>query len=222
MSQAAECGLAHQLYPSQFYLNEVATNTGTAFLILTAIFYAYNIGIHFHQIFTAPPHHRRQRRHYRAELTVAPLSTLLAAAAVIIVIFATWPQPLEGAALVTMVLAQASALGWQDHDPERMWKDLFEKVPDVLAVVAAAYALGDGRKRYLELNPDNGFYFFHDPQNHMIFAYALTGACAVIGVTQEILVTFVDGLVKRGRILAVDGLAKKHRICKSRCLFLAQ
>lgn len=202
MSQAAKCGLIRQLYPSQFKLNEIASHLASAFILFTALYYIVNVYGCFHQFFTAPPNQPRRRKHNRPDLNIAPLSTLLAAAAGTVIIFATWPQPLEGAALLVMVLAQVSALGWQDHDPETLWKDLIEKLPDVLGVVAVAYALSDGRKRYLELS-GNEFYFYHDPQNQVIFAYALTGACALIGVSQDIMIA-----------LFAEGPARKQTICE--------
>jgi hypothetical protein len=99
---------------------------------------------------------------------------------------APWPQPLEGAALLVVVFAQASVLWWQDHDPENTLKDLIEKIPDVAAVVVGAYALGDARNKYIDKTiPRKEFSTFHDPNSQMFVAYALTGVGFVIGVYQE-------------------------------------
>jgi hypothetical protein len=200
MSRAANCGLDQQLYPSQFYLNEVATNLATGFIVLTSLFYIINITALFLQVSAAQPHTQRQRKHTRSDLTVNSLSALLAAVFGIVVILATWPQPLEGAALLVIVLAQASVLGWQNHDPERCFKDLVEKIPDVAAVAVAAYALGDGRQKYLELNPENEFIYSPDPKYQMIFAFVLTGAGAITGVAQEILVSNVASPATKKKI----------------------
>lgn len=99
----------------------------------------------------------------------------------IVLDFGTWPQPLDGAALLVVVLAQASVLGWQDHDPRNFVKDLLEKLPDV-----AAYALGNARDTYEQVS-GNTFYHDHDPGNRMIIAYALISAGSVIGLMQEIM-----------------------------------
>lgn len=121
-------------------------------------------------------------------MAVNPLSALLAAVIGLVFVFATstpWPQPLEAAGLLLIVLAQASVLGWQDHDHESLATDLAEKFPDVLSVIVSAYALGDARNKYIELTC-NEFQVLHDPWNMMIIAYALTGAGTIAGVIQEV------------------------------------
>jgi hypothetical protein len=189
MSRAANCGLDESLYPSEFYFNEVATNLASTFVAITLIFYIWNIGCTSFQI----KRPAQRQRHERPHLAVNPLSALLAAVVGIVLILATWPQPLEGAALLVVVLAQASVLGWQDqdvapnHNYRSFWKHLVEKLPDVLAVVVAAYALGDARKKYVELT-GNEFYDDHDPNIQMIIAYVLIGTGSVVGVVQEVLI----------------------------------
>lgn len=195
MSRAANCGLDKSLFPSEFHFNEVATNLATSFLVITILFYIWNIGC---LVFYTPPDPPARARRQQPGLAVNPLSALLAAVCGLVLIFATWPQPIEGAALLVVVLAQASTLGWQDHNPEHFLSGLVEKVPDVLSVIVTAYALGDVRKKYMELT-GNTFYPNHDPKNQMIIAYFLAGAGFIGGFVQEMLIsieTFNDGTIR--------------------------
>lgn len=204
MSRSANCGLDEALYPSEFYFNEVATNLATTFVVVTFLFYCWNIGCIIFQITTSQP---KPAQHERPNLAVNPLSALLAAIVGIVLILATWPQPLEGAALVVVVLAQASVLGWQDHDDDpnhnhhkfgkHLMKHLVEKLPDVAAVVVAAYALGDARNRYIETHPGHEFFHAHDPNVQMIIAYVLTGTGSVVGFVQEVLITLQSSSTRK-------------------------
>ncbi|KAJ5369965.1 uncharacterized protein N7496_006057 [Penicillium cataractarum] len=198
MSKADDCQSPN---PSQFHFNEVAAALATAFSLLTLLFYIWNIGC---LISSTPQTHNSPRPHKRErhEIAINPLSGLIAAVLGIVLIFATWPQPLEGASLLVVLLAQASVLGWQDHDPDSICKDLVEKVPDVLAVIVAAYALGDARKKYQDAT-GNTFMEKHDPRTEMILAYVLTAAGAVLGFFQELKIT-------------QDGISRddQQRVCK--------
>lgn len=197
MSRAANCGSPN---PSQFHFNEVSAGFAIAFTIITSLYYIWN-GISI-ALSRNPEGGSRPEKTDRSEVTINPLSGLLASAVGIVLIFAAWPQPLEGAATLVMVLAQASVLGWQDHDPVSFWKDMFEKLPDVLAVIVAAYALGDARKKYQEAT-GNSFKDTHDPATEMILAYILTAAGAILGGLQEYFFTKDD--IKT---------ATQQRICK--------
>jgi hypothetical protein len=118
MSRASDCGLDQSLYPSQFFFNEVATNLATAFIIITGFVYLWDI---IYLLLSRPPpspgQQDRPEKHGRCDFAANIFSGFLASVVGIVLIFGTWPQPLEGAALLVVVLAQASVLGWQDHDP---------------------------------------------------------------------------------------------------------
>lgn len=188
MTRAADCGFA---FPSQRKLNVVASGLAIGFTCLVSIYYSWNIISLSTQLVFAKAQHRRRAKGLRPEININPLSTLLAAVFAVVVIHATWPQPPEGAGLLLNVLAQVSVLGWQDHDPEKLFKDLFEKLPDVAALIVAAYALGDARQKYQEQS-GHEFLSKHDPKNPMMVAYFLTGFGAILGLVQQLMVNGRD------------------------------
>lgn len=204
MSRAANCGLDQSLYPSEFLFNEVAAILMTIFTLMTGIIYFWNVLTLCCDGQT--PGEERRYKHERYEFAVNPQSGLLASVVGIVLIFATWPQPLEASASLLVVFAQASVLGWQDHDPENRWKDLLEKAPDVIAVIVGAYALGDARSRYLELSK-NEFFKLHDPKKETDIAYSLAAISFAIGFMQEILVT------RRGLVRATQKLIRMLHRC---------
>lgn len=86
MLRAANCGLGESLYPSEFNLNEVVTNLATVFVLVTSLFYFWNIGCILFQIIAGQP---SRPKYERSSLAVNPLSALLAAVVGIVLILAT-------------------------------------------------------------------------------------------------------------------------------------
>jgi hypothetical protein len=209
MSRASDCGLDQSLYPSQFFFNEVATNLATAFIIITSIIYCWNI---LYLLFSNPgTPTQRPEKYVRCDFAANILSGFLASVVAIVLIFGTWPQPLEGAALLVVVLAQASVLGWQDHDPRNFGKDLLEKLPDVAAVIVAAYALGNARDTYEQVS-GNTFFHNHDPDNQMIIAYVLIGTGSLLGFVQEVM--FMTTGTVAGRKLKHRSLPNQGKVIR--------
>lgn len=192
MSAYEICVKPQQDDPADWDRQTAGMKVSIIFVLITAAFYTFNAISSICQIRDAERPARRRRRHERPELSTNPLSTWLAAAFGVVIIFATWPQSLEGATLLVAVLAQASLLGWHDHDPDKLVKDLTEKMPDVAAVIVATYALGFGREEYLKDNPNDQFKFTHDPKYQMIAVYVCTGTGAVVGIIQQLLVYRVN------------------------------
>nr|OQO25741.1 hypothetical protein B0A51_10205 [Rachicladosporium sp. CCFEE 5018] len=187
LPRSANCGLDQQQYPSQFRYNEIAAALSIFFLIIVSLVLLWNIYHRLRQIFT-----QRQligstgARQKEPILAVSPLSALLASVIGIVLIFGTWPQPLQGAGLLVIVLAQVSVLGSQDHSLK--WKNLIDRVLEVLAVIVTAYGLQDAGNKYTETY-GNGFYTWHDPSRSAETAYGLIGSGFLICVVQQVLVT---------------------------------
>ncbi|KAK0342366.1 hypothetical protein LTS02_007993 [Friedmanniomyces endolithicus] len=199
LTRAANCGLDKQLYTSQFRNNEVAAGISTAFLIITSLLYGYNI-IRCSLQIVAQRNATPDPKPKKADLAVNPLSAFLASAVGLVLIFGTWPQPLEGAGLLVIALAQASVLGWQDHDTE--WRAIPEKLPDVAAVVVAAYALYDSRNRYTEIS-GNEFFQLHDPVNDAMIAGFLTAVGFAIRLAQQVLVAMAKDSTREKLVVRI-------------------
>ena len=202
LARAADCGLDRQQYPSQFRINELAAGLSTAFLIFASLLYLWNIGCRAYQIVSRTrPAANTVLKPKRPDLAVNPLSALLASVVGLVLIFGTWPQPLEGAGLLVVVLAQASVLGWQNQHLK--WKkEIPEKLPDVAAVIVAAYALYDARNKYIETT-GNDFSSRHDPISAVLLTYALTGAGCLIGMFQQVLVALAKTPLRKQLVLRI-------------------
>jgi hypothetical protein len=199
MSQAADCGLDEQLFPSQFQLNRIATILASVSLAIAIFVYVWNFGDIVRILLCGREDGRKMRilffsrgdgklkrpKHERHAIPVDSLSALLASVTGIVLILATWPQPLEAAGLLVMMFAGASVLGWQERECENTWRSFLEKLLDVAAVVVGIYALDDARNRYMETS-NNGFIYEHDPLRQIKIASCLTGIGLLFGFAQVI------------------------------------
>ena len=183
----SSCIDLHCCFPKDFYYNKLAAIVASVFLGLTGGFYVWNMScllwLFFSEKFCANPIQPQPKRH-RHDFAISPLSAILASVIGFVLIFATWPQPFEAAAMLVVVLAQASVLDWQDHDSDSYWKYFFEKAPDVAAVcvgVGAFYALE-------EFDVDKPWFSDHNPKHEVIIAYTLAGVGSLIGILQELLI----------------------------------
>lgn len=159
-----------------YYLNKEAAVVATASLVVTILVYGWNIWCL--RTFTFPGPDQKNN------LPINAMSGVLASVIRFVLIFATtWPQPIEGAAMLLIVLAHASVLGWQDHDPEDIKKDLIEKLPDVIAVVIATFALQDTVKRNVE-DRTQDWWPQHDPKIQEITSYAFVALGCALGIGQ--------------------------------------
>lgn len=213
MFASKACRASATAFPSQWHMNVISAYIGTAFLVLTAIYYFWNTCWTLRDTIWRTNDRTRPKANNRWEWTVNPLSGLLASVVAVALILAAWPQPIEAAALLVFALAQAGVLGWQDHDPESLPKDMAANLPDVAAVVVSSYALFDVRTRYLETPQSsacdichgkskiNTFQLEHDSLHQLEAVWAVTFAAVFLSVAQELL--FVVGVWS----------TRKNRIC---------
>jgi threonine/homoserine/homoserine lactone efflux protein len=187
--------------------------------VITCLWYGYSFLQRWKEARSAPIQETNKERAGRTlrqtglpVLPLASLSALWASALGFIFLYAgeqTWPQILEGLALMTVVYAQVSALIWQEHDPEGWIKDMADRIPDVIAVIVAIVTLWFVRNAYIQ-DSQNSFYTSHDPLQEVILSIALTALGFTIGVFQE---GFFCSAARR------SGTACKYFLSRPTCSF---